>query len=1109
MISVSRKKSLFLECVLLVVLMSLSLTAAHAQAPVLDCPTGFIALGSSFTNNDTGTNGGQGSGTTNGLYPFSGASLDFSYEVLNAATWSNGVDSEIIPAITTGEYIEVQPRNTSFPAGTTYPADELTIDAAVYTFDVQNGPIYNLDFNWGGLDNQDRVDFSASLGGVNVPVTSIVLNNPAETGIVISGQSVVSSQGGSNAPNNSVNVVFNGPIDQLIIVAGKVNGNGGNVTMQFYEATYCLPLEADMAITKNLDTAGPFTNGQTITYTLVVTNNGPDTANNVVVTDTPTNLTIVTVSSPNCTALPCTIASLANGASETITVTATIDASGAFDNVVTVAADETDPDTSNNEDDDGNGGTAGTSADVAVTKTLDTAGPFTNGQTIQYTITVTNNGPDTANNVVVTDTPTNLTITSVASANCAAVTALSCNIASLANGVSEVITVMATIDSAGAFDNEVTVSADEADPDPSNDTDDTSNGGTADPAADVQVVKDLDTAAPFTNGQTIQYTITVTNNGPDTANNVVVTDTPANLTITSVASANCTAFSCTIPSLANGASEMITVMATIDLSGTFDNEVTVSADETDPDTSNNTDDTGNAGSADTSADVAVTKTLNTMAPYVAGQTVQYTLTVSNNGPDTATMIQVIDTPTNLSITTVSSASCSTLPCTIPSLANGANEVITVMATIDAGGAFDNVVTVTAIEDDPDPSNDTDNTGNGGTADPAADVAVVKDLGTAGPFAAGQTVQYTIEVSNNGPDTATNVQVVDTPVNLTIISVASANCTAFPCTIPSLANGASEVIAVSATIDDDGVFDNVVTVSADEDDPDPNNDTDDTGNGGNAGGAADVAVVKDLDTVGPFTNGQMVQYTITVTNNGPDTATNVQVVDIPANLTIATVASANCTAFPCTIPSLANGASEVIAVSATIDADGVFDNVVTVSADETDPDTSNNVDDSGNGSSTGPIADVIVTKEITTSAPYTVGQTVTFEIVVSNDGPDVANNVVITDTTTNLTITSVSSPNCTAFNCILTSLAVGSSETITVSGTIDSEGQFNNAAAATADEFDPLANNNDDNGADGNNGGVVPGEVQRVPTLSFWALLLLITGMLLSYNNGSAVKRKIN
>ncbi len=108
--------------------------------------------------------------------------------------------------------------------------------------------------------------------------------------------------------------------------------------------------DADVAITKNLLTPGIYVAGQQVTYSVVVTNNGPVVATNVVVTDTPSNVTIQSVSSTNCSAFPCTIPSLGIGASETITVVGVVNAVGVFENAVTVTADEPDIDLTNNAD---------------------------------------------------------------------------------------------------------------------------------------------------------------------------------------------------------------------------------------------------------------------------------------------------------------------------------------------------------------------------------------------------------------------------------------------------------------------------------------------------------------------------------------------------------------------------------------------------------------------------------------------------------------------------------------------------------------------------------------------------------------------------------------
>ncbi|MEM8964264.1 MAG: DUF11 domain-containing protein, partial [Acidobacteriota bacterium] len=375
--------------------------------------------------------------------------------------------------------------------------------------------------------------------------------------------------------------------------------------------------------------------------------------------------------------------------------------------------------------------------------------------------------------------------------------------------------------------------------------------------------------------------------------------------------------------------------------------------------------------------------------------------------------------------------------------------------------------------------------------PEADVSVVKTLDSPGPFTAGDTIQYTLVVSNAGPDAATNVVVTDSPSNLTLTSVSSANCSSFPCTIPSLGVGMSETIAVEATIDMGGAFDNVTTVSADELDPDPSNNTDDSGNGGNAVPAADVSVVKTLDSPGPFNTGDTVLYTLVVSNAGPDAATNVVVTDSPSNLTLTSVSSTNCSSFPCTIPSLGVGMSETIAVEATIDMGGFFENVATVSADESDPDPSNNTDDSGGKA--GFVADVAVTKSIDPMESYLVGDSVTFSLLVTNIGPDTATNVVITDTPINLEITDVLGDNCATLPCTLDSLASGESELIIVVATILSEGDFLNQTSVMADEVDPDLTNNEDLGADGDNGGTAVSIID-IPVNAGWAMVLLILAL---------------
>ena len=108
---------------------------------------------------------------------------------------------------------------------------------------------------------------------------------------------------------------------------------------------------ADLAIVKT----GPalVTEGNTYSYSLAVTNNGPATATGVTVTDVlPTNTTYVSASA-GCSQLAgtvtCTAGTLASGGSTSFTITVTAGSAGSvINNTGTVAGNQFDPNTANN-----------------------------------------------------------------------------------------------------------------------------------------------------------------------------------------------------------------------------------------------------------------------------------------------------------------------------------------------------------------------------------------------------------------------------------------------------------------------------------------------------------------------------------------------------------------------------------------------------------------------------------------------------------------------------------------------------------------------------------------------------------------------------------------
>ncbi len=130
-----------------------------------------------------------------------------------------------------------------------------------------------------------------------------------------------------------------------------------NVTAQFDLDPVTPPTtSSDLAVSKKVDNASPNV-GDTLKYTITVTNNGPDAASNISVNDLlPLNVTYVSDDSNGAYVRGTgiwTITSLANGASATLNITVTVNAltAGSNSNTITNTACAnlaTDPNSANN-----------------------------------------------------------------------------------------------------------------------------------------------------------------------------------------------------------------------------------------------------------------------------------------------------------------------------------------------------------------------------------------------------------------------------------------------------------------------------------------------------------------------------------------------------------------------------------------------------------------------------------------------------------------------------------------------------------------------------------------------------------------------------------------
>ena len=290
----------------------------------------------------------------------------------------------------------------------------------------------------------------------------------------------------------------------------------------------------------NKSHSGDFRQGQTgATYTLAVTNNGPDASTGLVtVTDAlPAGLTATAISGSGWTCvlgtLTCTrsdvLAASASYPDITLTVDVANNAATPLTNSGTVSGGG-DPTPSTDNDP-----TNVLSTNLVIDKSH--TGSFLQGQTgATYTLAVTNQGPAvTSGLVTVTDTlPTGLTATAISGTgwNCVLGT-LTCTrsdvLAANASYPDITLTVDVANNAPASVTNSGTVSGG-GDPTPNTDDDPT-------PVKSINLAIDKSHTGDFRQGQTgAQYTISVSNPGPDaTVGQVIVTDAlPAGLTATAI-----------------------------------------------------------------------------------------------------------------------------------------------------------------------------------------------------------------------------------------------------------------------------------------------------------------------------------------------------------------------------------------------------------------------------------------------------------------------------------------------------------------------------------------------------------------------------------------------
>jgi uncharacterized repeat protein (TIGR01451 family) len=235
--------------------------------------------------------------------------------------------------------------------------------------------------------------------------------------------------------------------------------------------------------------------------------------------------------------------------------------------------------------------------------------------------------------------------------------------------------------------------------------------------ADLSISKTASSANVVT-GNPISYTLSVENFGPDFAANVQVGDTlPADHSGISASgtgwscSVAASTVTCTVASLPVGTAPSITINANAPSTAqSFNNLASVSATTSDPIFGNNT---GNVAVtvAAPSADVELL-VLNPAAPVAQNTSAQFTFTVKNNGPQSATGVSFsapIPSALGYLASTPGSGSCtfvaSNVSCNLGTIANGASvNVVLDLTSTSTAGTHTITGNATATEADAVPGN---------------------------------------------------------------------------------------------------------------------------------------------------------------------------------------------------------------------------------------------------------------------------------------------------------------------------------------------------------------------------------------------------------------------
>ena len=560
-----------------------------------------------------------------------------------ASSTSSTVTTEIarITAAKSASASSIRPDETltytiaTLNSGTAESHDTLVTDA------IPTGTTYRPNTTTlNGVAVADQLGTSPLVVGMLVNSAAVAFK-PSAPGVIGPGQSATVS----------FQVVVNSSTTAPVVNTASIEPDGLDGPLPAFPASVLTPVNRSPADVE-VSMAGPVTAtaGTDIIHTITVRNNGPATATAVSLLDAvPPGLTQVAVTGA-CTSLPCSLGTMANGDTRTVSVTYAIpvDYSGAdpiVNRASVTAAEDIFP---NNNLASVSTALRASVSDLAITNTNDVSSVVA-GVTTTYTITVTNAGPATSADAVVTDFfPPSFTGVSW---SCIGTGGAVCGAATGTGDINAIITVPVT----GAATFTATGTADPAFGDTIENTARVvPAAGTSDPtpaiATDIDPIElraDLSVTmtglANVVAGAHITYTLTVHNAGASTAADVLLEElVPVELTFVST-TGPCSTFPCNLGTLPVGttiSTQVTYAVPTSYLAGTVDSAAHVSSSTLDPNGGNNTATT--TATVDRNAEVEIIKEISPDTTSLLGEDATFFVTVTNHGPAPATGIVVKD-----------------------------------------------------------------------------------------------------------------------------------------------------------------------------------------------------------------------------------------------------------------------------------------------------------------------------------------------------------------------------------------------------------------------------------------------------------------------------------